>query len=94
MPLLNIILCYSSTKIDLLKLWPTLDGTLAKEVIENFATGGIDMIIGLDHWYGRVSSTQYILYPDKRLTLMHTNFGYSIGGSTASRHGCNDQAAI
>ena len=35
-------------KIDLLKLWPTLDETLAKEVKENLATGGIDMIIGLD----------------------------------------------
>ena len=40
-------------KIDLLKLWPTLDDTLAKEVKENLATGGIDMIIGLDHLYGR-----------------------------------------
>ena len=38
-------------KFDLLKLWPTLDDKLAKEVQENFATGRIDMIIGLDHLY-------------------------------------------
>ena len=82
-------------KIDLLKLWPTLDETLAKEVKENLATGGIDMIIGLDHLYGKISNTRHILHPDKRLALMHTHFGYSIGGSIASRHdSSNEQEAI
>ena len=82
-------------KIDLLKLWPTLDDTLAKEVKENLATGGIDMIIGLDHLYGKISNTRHILHPEKRLALMHTHFGYSIGGNIASRHdSSNQQEAI
>ena len=68
---------------------------LAKEVKENFATGGIDMIIGLDHLYGKISNTRHILHPDKRLALVHTHFGYSIGGSITSRHdSSNDQEAI
>ena len=79
----------------MLKLWPTLDDTLDKEVKDNLATGGIAMIIGLDHLYGRVSNTRYIFHPDKRLPLVHTNFEYSIGGSIASRHdSSNDQEAI
>ena len=82
-------------KIDLLTLWPTLDETLAKEVKENFATGRIDMIIGLDHLYGKISNTRHILHPDKQLALVHTHFGYSIGRSIASRHdSSNDQEAI
>ena len=52
-------------KIDLLKLWPTLDETLGKEFKEDFAAGGIDMIIRLDHLYGKISNTRHILHPDK-----------------------------
>ena len=82
-------------KIDLFELWPTLDDTLAKEVKENFATGGVDMTIGLDHLYGKISNTRHILHPDKRLALVHTHSGYSIGGSIASRHETsNDHKAI
>ena len=80
-------------------MWPTLHDTLEKEVKESFATGEIDMIIdmiiGVNHLYGRVSNSRYILHPDKRLVLMHTNFGYSNGGSIASRHeSSNDQEVI
>ena len=68
---------------------------MAKEVKENLVTGGIDMIIGLDHLYGKISNTRHILHPDKRLALMHTHFGYSIGGNIASRHdSSNQQEAI
>ena len=68
--------------VDLTKLWPTLDKNLAKEVKENICFGNLDLIIGLDALYGRVSNTNYILHPFYCLALMHTVFGYSIGGST------------
>ena len=82
-------------KFDLLKIWPTLDKTLAKEVKENTTAGGIDMIIGLDHLYGTISNTRHILHPEKKLALMHTVFGFSIGGTTASRDdSSSEQEAI
>ena len=68
-------------KIDLLTLWPTLDETLAKEVKENLATGGIDMIIGLDHLYGKISNIRHIIHPDKRLALLHTHLDILLEGT-------------
>ena len=82
-------------KFDLLKIWPTLDETLANEVKENITAGGIDMIIGLDHLYGTISNTRHILHPEKKLALIHTAFGFSIRGTTASRDdSSSEQEAI
>ena len=69
-------------KVDLKQLWPTLDKNLAKEVKKNITSGQIDVIIGVDQLYGKVSNTKIIPHPKRRLALMHTIFGYSLGGST------------
>ena len=44
--------------------------------------GRIDIIVGLDQLYGKISNTNTIEHPYKRLALLSTIFGYSLGGST------------
>ena len=83
-----------SQKVDLTKLWPTLDKNLAKEVKENICSGNLDLIIGLDALYGRVSNTNYILHQERGLALMHTVFGYSIGGTTQLKNNFHENTDI
>jgi len=53
------------------------------------------MIIGMKRFSGKLSNNRYIRYPNNRHAHMHINFGYSIGGSTTSRHDSStDQEAI
>ena len=63
-------------------MWPTLDKQLAKEIKNNIVKGRIDIIVGLDQLYGKISNTNTIKHPYKRLALLSTIFGYSLGGST------------
>ena len=55
---------------------------MAKEVKNNIVKGRIDIIVGLDQLYGNISNTNSITHPFKRLALLSTIFGYSLGGST------------
>ena len=54
----------------------------SKEVKKNIVKGRIDIIIGLDQLYGKFSNTNSIRHPYKRLALLNSIFGFSIGGST------------
>ena len=77
----NLVL-QSEKEINVGLLWPTLDKQLAKEVKNNIVKGRIDIIVGLDQLYGKFSNTNSIRHPYKRLALLNTIFGFSIGGST------------
>ena len=64
---------------------PSLDKELAKE-IERYLTGGqIDVIIGLDELYGKITDSTIIQHPHRRLILMKTIFGFSLGGSSLEK---------
>ena len=62
-----------------------LDQKLAKAVKENIINGRIDVIIGVDQLYGRISYTNTTPHPDRRLAIISTIFGPSLGGSTAKK---------
>ena len=72
-------------KVNLSKIWPTLDIKLAKSVRKNIVDGRIDMVIGVDQLYGKISNTKTIPHPEKGLALLSTIFGYSIGGSMSNK---------
>ena len=71
--------------IDLKVMWPSLDKELAKEVKRNLTGGHIDVIIGLDELYGKITDGSIIQHPHRRLILMKTIFGYSLGGSSLEK---------
>ena len=50
----------SKKNINVAKLWPTLDKKLAKEVKANIVKGKIDIVIGIDQLYGKISNTKII----------------------------------
>ena len=71
--------------LDLKTIWPSLDTKLRKEVDDNMKSGDIDVVIGVDLLYRKISNTKTILHPTKGLVLLNTIFGYSIGGSTLEK---------
>ena len=71
--------------INLNEVWPSLDKQLAKEIKQNVTGGQIDIIIGLDELYGKITNTTIIQHPYRRLILMKTIFGFSLGGSTQEK---------
>ena len=71
--------------IDLKVVWPSLDKELAKEVKRNLTGGQIDVIIGLDELYGKITDGTITQHPHRRLILMKTIFGYSLGGSSLEK---------
>ena len=83
-----------SQKVDLTKLCSTLNKHLTKEVKENICSGNLDLIVGLDDLYGRISNTNYILHPQRGLALMHAVFGYSIGGTTQLKNNFHENTDI
>ena len=52
----NLVL-QSEKEINVGLLWPTLDKQLAKEIKNNIVKGRIDIIVGLDQLYGKISNT-------------------------------------
>ena len=68
--------------IDLNVVWPSLDKELAKEIKRNLTGCQIDVIIGLDELYSKIEDSTIIQHPHRRLILMKTIFGFSLGGSS------------
>ena len=62
---LNSNLTLAPAKINLTKVWPTLDRKLAKAVKDNITEGKIDIVIGVDQLYGKISNTKTIPHPEK-----------------------------
>ena len=75
----------SKKNVNVGKLWPTLDKKLAKEVKDNIVKGRIDIVVGIDQLYGKISNTNSIRHPHKRMALLSTVFGYSLGGKRKKR---------
>ena len=70
----------SDKNINVGSLWPNLDKQLAKEVKNNIVKGRVDIIVGIDQLYGKISNTNSNRHPYKRIALLSTIFGYSLGG--------------
>ena len=66
-------------------MWPSPDKKLAKEVKRNFIGGQIDVIIGLDELYGKITDGTIVQHPHRRLILMKTIFGYSLDESSLEK---------
>ena len=81
----NLVLSADIQKINFKDEWRGLDKQLKAEVMNNLTGGKIDVVVGIDSLYGIVSNTKLIPHPTKRLALLHTIFGYSIGGSTLDK---------
>ena len=67
--------------IDLDDLWPNLDDKLKLQAIENMIDRQVDVIIGPDPLYRKITDTKSIPHPDRGLALLNTKFGWSLGGS-------------
>jgi len=81
----NLVLSDDMQRINLKDEWPNLDKQLNAEVKKNLTGGKMDVVVGIDSLYGVVSNTKLISHQTKRLALLHTIFGYSIGGSTLDK---------
>ena len=57
-------------KVNLSKIWPTLETNLAKNIRKNIIDGRIDMVIGVDQIYSKISNTKTIPHPEKGLALL------------------------
>lgn len=49
-------------KINLAKSWPAINDELAKEVQLNMLSGQIDLIIGVDQLYNKISNSNIITH--------------------------------
>ena len=79
---LNSNISLEAPKVDLSELWPELDPKISKQVKRNLASGNVDLIVGINEIYGKFSNTRRIQHPKRKLILLHTCFGFSIGGSS------------
>ena len=47
--------------------------------------GRIDIVVGIDQLYGKISNTNSIIHPHTQMALLSTIFGFSLGGSTQEK---------
>ena len=50
-------------------------------------SGGIDIVVGMDQLYQKVSITNIIKHPNLSLILLNTIWGYSLGGAVEDKNG-------
>ena len=51
----------------------------------NIVKGKIDIVIGIDQLYGKISNTKIISHPHKRMALLSVICGHFLGGSTQEK---------
>ena len=69
----------ASTNLD--DIWPNLDTVTKTEVTANFVAGSVNVIIGIDQLYAKVTKNAAIAHGSKGLIILNTIFGTSLGGS-------------
>ena len=81
-------------ELDIPSLWPALEPNVRKEAEHNLLSGGIDIVVGMDQSYQKVSNTTIIKHPNLSLILLNTIWGYSLGGAVEDKNGAGHKTLL
>ena len=82
---IDVNLMVESPKIELQKVWPSLEDKLRTEVESNLVCGTVDMIIGIDTLYSKAKYNSAFNHPELGLQMASTLFGNTLGGILDTR---------
>ena len=79
------LITLNETKISLKKVWPGLEKNLYIDAKKNMTHEKLDILVGMDNLYTKLSHAKIVSHPTLGLVLKNTAFGWSLIGSLSPK---------